>query len=169
MKKIISTKKIDNLNINNNEIPKTLIEDSNEINNSKSPEFPESIANCIITKIISYAVTQSEAKILYSRFDEKCFEYIMRLINPFLLTEYICYDIGIDNKNILRKKLSYKPPEHKKVNSWITLYEPNSSPLDRYSPTKTKIVRFKTDANNNNKANIENNDLNNNNNKNIIQ
>ncbi len=173
MKKIQSTKKIDNLNNNNKEKPKTLIEDSNEINNSKSPEFPESIADCIITTIISYVVTQTEAKKLYSRFDEKCFEYIMRLINPLLLTEYIYYDIGIDNINILRKKFPYKPPERKKVNSWITLYEPNSSPIDRYSPTKTKVVRFKTDANNNNinnnKANNENNDLNINNNNNIIQ
>ena len=95
------------------------------------PEFPEAIANEIINKIISYVIKQTTVKEIYSHLDEKCFNYLKYIINPFLSTEYLFYEDGIENINHQKKKFYYKAPAPKKVNTWVFLQEPESSQIDR--------------------------------------
>ena len=50
------------------------------------PEFPEAIAAEILNKIISYVISQTTVKEVYSHLDEKCFNYLKYIISPFLST-----------------------------------------------------------------------------------
>ena len=150
-------------NDNNKRINKYKRQKTSKDNSSKkelTPEFPEAIVNVILNKIISYVIYQTEVKEVYKHMDEKCYNYLKYLINPYLSTEYMFYEDGIENINYQKKKFFYKAPVPKKVNTWVCLQEPDPSEIDRYSSSSTKIVSFKTDVNdNNNKENIVNNDI----------
>ena len=153
-------------NDNNKKINKYKRQKTSKDNNSKkelsAPEFPEAIVNVILNKIISYVIYQTEVKEVYKHIDEKCYNYLKYLINPYLSTEYMLYEDGIENINYKKKKLFYKAFVPKKVNTWVCLQEPDAPVIDRYSSNSTKIVSFKTDVNdnnNNNKENIINNDI----------
>ena len=112
-------------------------------NETNSPEFPEAIVDAILNKILSYVIHQTEIKKVYKYLDKKCFEYLKYLIDPYLSTEYIYYEDGIDDINFQQKKQFYKAPIPKKVNSWISIGEPDSSLIDRYSSSIAKVVSFK--------------------------
>ena len=113
----------------------------------KIPEFPESIADSIINKIISFVVYQNTVKEVYSHIDEKCFNYLKYLISPYISSEYMIYEDGIEDINHQKTKMFYKIPAPKKVNSWVIINEPVTPQIDRHASSSTKILSFKTDAN----------------------
>jgi len=117
------------------------------------PEFPEAIVDSILNKIISYVIYQTTVKEVYTHMDEKCFNYLKYLITPILSTEYLYYENGVENINLLKDKFYYKAPIPKKVNTWVFLQEPETPRIDRYSSSVTKIISCKTD-NDINKENI---------------
>ena len=153
-----------NKNINKNKKQKnTKNQKSNNIPLKKldSPEFPEAIADVIINKIISYVISKTNANEVYSHMDEKCFDYLKYLINPFLTAEYLFYEDGIEDLNYQKTKFYYKFPVTQKVNTWAVIQEPESSNIDRYCSSLSKIIPFKTEKNDSNKENIhmDNEDL----------
>ena len=81
---------------NHDKINKNNLEENNK-SQLKPAEFPESIALVIINKIISIAVRQNEVKEKYSKIGNTCFSYLKELINPFLATQYLDYENGLDN------------------------------------------------------------------------
>ena len=122
----------------------------------KPSEFPESIAGIIINKLISYAIYKTTVNEIYTHMDEKCYNYLKYLISPYLSTEYIFYEDGIEDINHQKTKVFYKAPAPKKTNTWICIEEPGAPEIDRYASSTTKIVSCKTDINDNNKDNIVN-------------
>ena len=77
-------------------------------NETNSPEFPEAIVDAILNKILSYVIHQTEIKKVYKHLDKKCFEYLKYLIDPYLSTEYIYYEDGIEDINFNKKNCSIK-------------------------------------------------------------
>ena len=126
----------------------------NQTNNLKPPEFPESIVGLILNKIISYVIYQTTVKEVYTHMDEKCFNYLKHLITPFLSTEYMYYEDGVEDIKHQKKKFYFKAPIPKRVNTWVNLDEPETPDIDRYASSTTKIIPCKTDSNDNNKENI---------------
>ena len=109
-----------------------------------SPEFPESIANVIINKIISNAINYINVKEVYSHMDDKCFNYITFLLKPYLSVEYIYFEDGIEDINYQKQKHFYKVPSPERVNTWVEVQEPGTPEIDRYSFSQSKIVSCKT-------------------------
>ena len=136
---------------NHDKINKNNLEENNK-SQLKPAEFPEAIALVIINKIISIAVRQNEVKEKYSKIGNTCFSYLKELINPFLATQYLDYENGLDNLEIQKNKINYRTIVTEKVNTWTYIEEPNTPGLDRYSSGFTKLISFKFD----NEDNIEN-------------
>ena len=111
----------------------------------KPPEFPEAIVNIILDKIISFAVRQSTVKEIYTHMDKKCFTFIKSLINPYLSTEFINYENGLDNVDLQRNKINYKINVTEKVNTWDYFPEPNTPGIDRYSSAATRLISLKNE------------------------
>ena len=153
-KKIAFSKKETKINIIRNADKNKKTHPNKVINLNKKeldpPEFPEAIANEILNKIISYVINQITVKEIYSHLDEKCFNYLKYIVTPFLSTEYLFYEDGIENINHQKKKFYFKAPVPKKVNTWVFIQEPETSQIDRYSSSTAKIISFKTDANKDN-------------------
>ena len=120
----------------------------------KPSEFPESIVEVILNKIISYVIYQTTVKEVYTHMDEKCFNYLKHLITPFLSTEYMYYEDGVEDIKHQKKKFYFKAPIQKRVNTWVNLAEPETPEIDRYASSTTKIIPCKTDNNDSNKENI---------------
>ena len=127
---------------------------NNNKNEIYTPEFPEAIVNYLLNKIISFVIQQTEIKKVYMYLDIQCFKYLKYLLNSYLSTEYIFYEDGIDDINFQQKKMFYKAPIPKKVNSWVAIGEPDSSIIDRYSSTISKVVSFKKETNENSKKEL---------------
>ena len=142
----------------NNEFQKNDDNINRKNNNNKNEiyttEFPEAIVNYLLNKIISFVIQQTEIKKVYMHLDIQCFKYLKYLLNPYLSTEYIFYEDGIDDINFQQKKMFYKAPIPKKVNSWVAIGEPDSSIIDRYSSTISKVVSFKKETNENSKKEL---------------
>lgn len=115
--------------------------------NLKPAEFPEAIAEYILNKIISHVVRQSEVKEVYTHMGKKCFSYLKYLINPFLSTEYINYEDGLDNIDLLKEKINYKTIVTEKVNNWDYFPEPQTPGIDRYSSGNAKLITLKIEPN----------------------
>ena len=120
----------------------------------KPSEFPESIVEVILNKIISYVIYQTTVKEVYTHMDEKCFNYLKYIITPYLSTEYMFYEDGIEDINLQKKKFYYKVPVRKRVNTWANIQEPDAPEIDRYSSYTTKIIPCKTDNNDNSNKDI---------------
>ena len=109
-----------------------------------SPEFPESIANVIIDKIISNVINYINVKEIYSHMDDKCYNYITFLLNPYLSLEYIYFEDGIEDINYQKQKHFYNVPSPERVNTWVEVLEPGTPVIDRYSFNQSKIISCKT-------------------------
>ena len=132
-----------NIKKQNKSIKKAL--DNNNKSTLKPPEFPEAIVEVIINKIISYVVRQTTVKEVYTHMGKKCFLYLKDLINPYLSTEYINYEDGLDDIELQRSKMNYKTVVTEKVNTWEYFPEPNTPGIDRYSSFAAKLISFKHD------------------------
>ena len=153
-----TSKRISTLNKNKKSLKnKSSLHDINKIKTPlKKPEFPEAIVTGILEKIISYVVRQSSVKEVYTHMGTKCFSYLIYLIQPYLCTEYINYENGLDDIEFQNKKICYKSIMHQKVNTWAFFPEPNTPGIDRYSPAASKLISLP--SNNNNANNINNNE-----------
>jgi len=78
---------------------------------------------------------------------KKCFSYLKYLINPFLSTEYINYEDGLDNIDLLKEKINYKTIVTEKVNNWDYFPEPQTPGIDRYSSGNAKLITLKIEPN----------------------
>ena len=108
-------------------------------------DFPEAIAGTIINKIISYVIRETTVKEIYSHMDKKCFSYVKYLINPYLSTEYINYENGLDNIELQKNKINYKTHVTEKINTWAYLPEPCTPGNDRFSSGLTKLISLKNE------------------------
>ena len=108
-------------------------------------EFPEAIVGTILNKIISYVIRQTTVKEIYTHMDRKCFSYFKYLINPYLSTEYINYENGLDNIELQKNKINYKMHVTEKVNTWVYLTEPSTPGNDRFSSGLTKLISLKNE------------------------
>ena len=124
---------------------KKVIINNNNKTKLKPAEFPEAIVEVIINKIISYVVRQTSVKEVYTHMGKKCFLYLKDLINPYLSTEYINYEDGLDNLDLQKSKMNYKTVVTEKVNTWAYFPEPNTPGIDRYSSFAAKLVSYKHD------------------------
>ena len=140
------TKKPSILNNAKNKIP-----DKNKTNpiikeKRKLPiDFPESIADIIINKIISNAIRETTVKEIYSHIDKKCITYVKYLINPFLSAEYLNYENGLDNIESQKNKINLNTHVTEKVNTWIYIPEPSTPGNDRFSSGLTKLISLKNE------------------------
>lgn len=108
-------------------------------------DFPEAIAGTIINKIISNVIRETTVKEIYSHMDKKCFTYVKYLINPYLSTEYLNYENGLDNIEYQKNKINYKVHVTEKVNTWTYLPEPCTPGNDRFSSGLTKLISLKNE------------------------
>ena len=113
----------------------------------KPIEFPEAIVETIINKIISYVVRQTTVEEVYTHIGKKCFSYLKYLINPYLSTEYINYEDGLDNSDLKKNKIHYKTIVTEKVNTWVYFPEPETPGIDRYSSGAAKLINLKIEYN----------------------
>ena len=109
-------------------------------------EFPEAMAEYILNKIISNVVRQNSIKEIYTHMGKKCFSYIKYLINPYLSTEYIHYENGLDNIELQKEKINYKTKVTEKVNTWDYFPEPKTPGMDRYSSGNAKFIPLKIET-----------------------
>ena len=110
--------------------------------NPKNLDIPETISNVIIRKIISYVITKNRTKEIYNKLPLKCFNYTKKLLNPFLNTEFLLYDNGIDDLNKKNNFFYYKHSLPKNINTWVNFTEPLPSEKDRYAYSNTKIIEI---------------------------
>ena len=123
---------------------KNIIEDKSKL---RPAEFPEAIVELILNKIISYVVRQTAVKEVYTHMSKKCFSYLKYLINPYLSTEFINYENGLDNTELNKNKINYKTVVTEKVNTWTFFSEPETPGIDRYSSGAAKLINLKIESN----------------------
>ena len=108
----------------------------------------ETMVNIMIKNIISYAVRQSNAKRIYKQINEHCFNYLQRLINQYLLTEFIPHE-NLSDRNNEENKIYFNLFKNSKCDSGIFIKEPETTTIDRFSD-KVNIIKENDDINNEN-------------------
>ena len=94
----------------------------------------EAIIRLIIEDLISLVITKSRIKIIYTKIGLHCSNYCMKLLNPFLSTNFLYNDLQTENK------MFYNINNKLNKDTWCFPTEPKPSILDRYCENK-KIIK----------------------------
>lgn len=90
----------------------------------------ETIANCIISKIISYVFTELERKKIGSYIGNHCYTFMKDLIDQGLSSYHLTYDMddynrAVNSPNTLNKQeYIFYNRTNKGINTWIEINEP---------------------------------------------
>ena len=118
--------------------------ENQEIENKPSDIFynnqAEVISRIILEKIISYTVTKVHNTKIFETIGDYCFNYIDKLMKPFLKSNYINYDIEhLKDKN---DYIFYDKKKQLEENTWVEIPEPNTTAIDRCSHDQMRFSAF---------------------------
>ena len=121
-----------------------LNEETPIISNIKpATDIADSIASILVNKIISDAVVNSKINEINKTMNDHCFDFLTKLINPYLNNQFIFYENGKEDLKERKNEFFFCSKPMDKINSWTVLSEPKSSEVDRCANTKTKLVKYK--------------------------
>jgi len=152
-----------NENLKNNKIEQIKIE---------THDISENVVTMILDKIISDILVEKKIKDIYKNLPSHCFDYMKKLIDPYLRHNFLLYENGLENLSFQKRLLYDRNPINKK-NEWGMIKEPTRPGLDRFANGKNKLIKFtlkdevdyndrKIDKNNETETDINNSELNNN-------
>jgi len=152
-----------NENLKINKIEKTKIE---------THDISENVVTMILDKIISDILVEKRIKDIYKNLPSHCFDYMKKLIDPYLRHNFLLYENGLENLSF-QKRLLYDRSPINKANEWGMIKEPTRPGLDRFANGKNKLIKFtlkdevdyndrKNDKNNETETDINNSEINNN-------
>ena len=96
--------------------------------------FNETMANLIINNIISSVIRIAHNKSIYKDIGGHCFNYLIKLINPYLKIEYLPYEmINNSNSNHGKIKVFYNSYINPKSDIWTNITEPLAPKIDSYT------------------------------------
>ena len=107
-----------------------------------SNDISETIVIPIIDKLISNVCRDVEIKQIYSNYNNHCDKFIMKIINPYLNNLFLFHENGLDNLEKNKNQIFYNSILPKKINTWVSLCEPNSSVIDRHATNNNKVSRL---------------------------
>ena len=116
---------------------------ANSTNNNPSSDIAETVAMVLIDKIISTVVITNKVNETYKTLNDHCFNYLINFINPYLETNFIFYENGIEDPDYQKNKIYFDRKPLEKINTWNIISEPETNEIDRYENTKTKIMKYK--------------------------
>ena len=116
---------------------------ANSTNNNPSSDIAETVAMVLIDKIISTVVITNKVNETYKTLNDHCFNYLINFINPYLETNFIFYENGIEDPEYQKNKIYFDRKPLEKINTWNIISEPETNEIDRYENTKTKIMKYK--------------------------
>ena len=76
----------------------------------------ENVVTMILDKIISDILVEKKIKDIYKNLPYHCFDYIQKLINPYLKNNFLLYENGLENLSF-QKRLLYD--RLKSSSNWI--------------------------------------------------
>lgn len=134
----------------------------------------EAFVDQIINNILIYSIRISNNKRINKDIDIHCFNYLIKLLQPALLTEFLPHE-NVSNGNQIKDNIFYNLKKSQIVDTWIAIQEPETPKTDRFAnrPNICKINKNKINIKsnivivNNNIDNKIDNEENNNNNNNI--
>ena len=108
-----------------------------------SIDVADTIATMLIDKIISNVILNIKLKETYKKTNEHLFNNIINFINPYLNSNYILHENGIEDLEYQKKELYFCHEPIKKINTWSIIPEPACSTKDRCENTKAKVIKYK--------------------------
>ena len=115
----------------------------NSTNNNQSSDIAETVAMILIDKIISSVVITNKVNETYKTLNDHCFNYLINFINPYLETNFIFYENGIEDAEYQKNQIYFYRKPLEKINTWDIIAEPETNEIDRYENTKTKVMKYK--------------------------
>ena len=132
-------------NDNNNQNP----EEQNNSETKTNSDIAETVVMMFIDKLISTSVLTSKVNHTYKTINDHCFNYLTNFINPYLETTFIFYENGKEDLDYQKNQIYFSSKPLEKINTWELIPEPNSIEIDRYSNTKTKVMKYNKYTDNN--------------------
>ena len=132
-------------NDNNNQNP----EEQNNSETKTNSDIAETVVMMFIDKLISTSVLTSKVNHTYKTINDHCFNYLTNFINPYLETTFIFYENGKEDLDYQKNQIYFSSKPLEKINTWEFIPEPNSIEIDRYSNTKTKVMKYNKYTDNN--------------------
>ena len=131
--------------------PKNHVEENKDLNqdnqtnytNKLQSDIADTLAMLLIDKIISSAVITNKVNQTYSTLNDHCFNYLTNFINPYLETNFIFYENGLENPESQKSQMYFSKSPLEKVNTWEIIPEPVTNEIDRYENSKTKVKNYK--------------------------
>ena len=117
-------------------------ENQNNNENKATSDIAETIATILIDKMISTAVITTKVNQTYKTLNDHCFNYLTNFINPYLESDFIFYENGIEDCDYQKKQIYFCHKPLEKLNTWELIPEPDTCEMDRYANNKTKVVKF---------------------------
>ena len=106
-----------------------------------SNDIPDTIVTMILNKLISKVCKDEIIKEIYSNLNNHCNDFIFNSLSPYLKTSFLFHENGLDMKTKNKNTIFYSSILPKKINTWISFKEPNSSLIDRYANNKNKLAK----------------------------
>ena len=100
----------------------------------------ETISRLIIDKLISNVIIENNSKYVNSIFNSHIEKFIFDMISPLMKADYIFHETGLDK--IDKNLILYDKPNITKINTWVTIPEPETCTGDRYV-SKNKLIKPK--------------------------
>ena len=124
----------------NKEIPQEI---HTNPDNKTTSDIADTLAMVLIDKIISTAVITSKVNQTYNTLNDHCFNYLTNFINPYLETNFIFYENGVEDPEYQKNQIYFSRKPLEKINTWDIIPEPGANEIDRYANTKTKVMKFR--------------------------
>ena len=124
----------------NKEIPQEI---QTNPDNKTTSDIADTLAMVLIDKIISTAVITSKVNQTYNTLNDHCFNYLTNFINPYLETNFIFYENGVEDPEYQKNQIYFSRKPLEKINTWDIIPEPGANEIDRYANTKTKVMKFR--------------------------
>ena len=87
----------------NKEIPQEI---QTNPDNKTTSDIADTLAMVLIDKIISTAVITSKVNQTYNTLNDHCFNYLTNFINPYLETNFIFYENGVEDPEYQKNQIS---------------------------------------------------------------
>ena len=113
----------------------------------------EIISRLIIDKLISNVIIDNKLKEIDTHFTNHVKKFIFKFIKPSIKSDFIFHEKGLDK--IEENVIHFKEQKITKINTWITIPEPETCEPDRFS-LKNKLIKEKIQKNDKNKILMNN-------------
>ena len=107
----------------------------------------EIISRLIIDKLISNVIIDNKLKEIDTHFTNHVKKFIFKFIKPSIKSDFIFHEKGLDK--IEENIIHFKEQKITKINTWITIPEPETCEPDRFS-LKNKLIKEKIQKNDKN-------------------